>query len=490
MRISHLLVAGLALLTISLGLSPASAIEALGPYLLEGEDWPWKARIDGDSYVVENLPENGGENSAERDNSVRYFFVQSDGDGDRAYSVEVNLERFSDMAGAGLLYGLSDDPYTYFALVIVPDRTVKLLKRDGDGLRQLMSVSGDRIGPGWNRVSIVEGGGKFEARVNGNTVAEIEPGGVVGDRVGIWVAGMGRFRFRDFTAATATVVAPPLPGEVPPVADAEPAPLPQIPLPGQVPGEQVEGGTPTPLPAPADGGTVAPAPDMPDQRIAEDDRTGVAGIREMLAFARQSTTARLNRQQGAGNDASAPPPGWQRYVDRSSGLVTMNYPADWTLQPLVKAGYSAGGQPQGPNPQQPNVGPQGGMVVSFADLRLTSPDGYHMVQGVTYYRDGWVEAEEYAREVAFGEASIVADFQIVHNDTWLVERRPMLIDVSFMALESDEYIAIIIGATSTVASGGMAATQVGHRLLIGPKVTFTQMTRSTYIPILESTIGW
>jgi hypothetical protein len=36
----------------------------------------------------------------------------------------------------------------------------------------------------------------------------------------------------------------------------------------------------------------------------------------------------------------------------------------------------------------------------------------------------------------------------------------------------------------------MAATQVGHRLLIGPKVTFTQMTRSTYIPILESTIGW
>lgn len=174
----------------------AAAAQDLGPLtpVLElGESPPWLGAAEGSAYVLSNSTDPG---------AVRYFWIGApEGEGQRTIGVDVEIREAQEASGAGLIYGYQEEPRSYFLLLLRPGNQVALLQRTDAGVEERMSLGGDMVRSGANRLEIRERGQEIELLVNGQSIGSIGNDRIGRGGVGIAAAGTGTFVFSNFAVA-------------------------------------------------------------------------------------------------------------------------------------------------------------------------------------------------------------------------------------------------------------------------------------------------
>lgn len=158
----------------------------------------WTGTVDDGYYVLVNRSDPNAVHFAHADGSALPDRLR--------VSVEVQVSAGdvtaddAPVAGAGLLYGFRTQPFSYHALLLSADGTVRLLQHDEAGLRELASIAlehFDSAAP--HQLRVVEYIGEITAVVDGRETIDLQIDAVGAGTVGIVAFGTGRFAFRDFS---------------------------------------------------------------------------------------------------------------------------------------------------------------------------------------------------------------------------------------------------------------------------------------------------
>ena len=173
----------------------SAGLQAIERHLFTGEVDGWMGQVRNGAYWLQNPAEQGG---------IRYFFAPYDpaDAGRRTISIDVDTSGAAPGAGAGLLYGYSDQPRTYYMVLIsgqdkAQQANVEIYKRDASGIRLTMGSS-VTLGQGMNTVSMRERGREVEVLVNGRSISSFSSSGTGQGAVGIAAMGLGQFGFSNF----------------------------------------------------------------------------------------------------------------------------------------------------------------------------------------------------------------------------------------------------------------------------------------------------
>ena len=90
--------------------------------------------------------------------------------------------------------------------------------------------------------------------------------------------------------------------------------------------------------------------------------------------ARVMSVLQLSQMAGGLMSVSSAPQGWDTYMDPGTGMVSASFPKGWTINPVAR------GVP--------------GMWIEFAQVQITSPDGYHFIEGLTQAQAGGADAPD------------------------------------------------------------------------------------------------
>ncbi len=170
-----------------------AAMGALDSRLLDGagDQGIWQGRFEEDSYVLENR---------QNPNAVKYFYHVSRAGPPEVVSVNVRVDGGSTEkhSGGGLVFGFDPGSRSYYALVLRADRRLAIYKRGSRGLSLVVASPVEKaLRPGFNELGVVRAGGKYETRLNGETISGIGAAGM-GEGFGIVALGVGRFAFSNF----------------------------------------------------------------------------------------------------------------------------------------------------------------------------------------------------------------------------------------------------------------------------------------------------
>ena len=165
---------------------------ALEPFLSVGESKVWTAERDGPVFRLTNT---------KRDNLVRRIFLEFDETivGKRKVSVTVGINKDSDRARAGLVFGVREKAKDYYIFVLEPGNSVSLFHRSESGQEELLKVRNDSIVDNKARLSIHEEGQRLTLLVNGQHAAVYDLPLPDRGSAGIIAWGRGTFEFSDFT---------------------------------------------------------------------------------------------------------------------------------------------------------------------------------------------------------------------------------------------------------------------------------------------------
>lgn len=166
----------------------------LTPHLETGESAPWTTKLDGATFTIANSADPA---------AIRYYWVGSpaEEEGRRTIAVDVEVRDGQEGSGAGILYGYQDEPRSYFMLLLRPDGQVTLSQRVPEGFEERMSIGGDAVKPGVNRMEIRESGNQIEMLLNGQSIGSLGNDLIGRGGVGIAATGTGTFTFANYTQA-------------------------------------------------------------------------------------------------------------------------------------------------------------------------------------------------------------------------------------------------------------------------------------------------
>ena len=103
---------------------------------------------------------------------------------------------------AGLLYGWNHPPLFYYLILVAPDDSVEIYRRDPEGVNKIRSTS---ILPGDNfvKLRVVEKGQEVTVYANGDSVDTFQSQQTGVGSIGIAAMGIGRFGFNSYKERSA-----------------------------------------------------------------------------------------------------------------------------------------------------------------------------------------------------------------------------------------------------------------------------------------------
>lgn len=162
-----------------------------------GQDDGWRYTNNGDGFEIANTG---------NPQAITYFYVGPEPDTEGRRRVDVELELHPDSAGsAGVLYGLNERRDRYHMITLDARGTVRVFRRDGDGVRPLVEMSSDAFRQGTaNRLTVAEDGDGITYLLNGTSLGSLG-GDLFGHgSVGIAAEGDVQARFTAFSDAAAS----------------------------------------------------------------------------------------------------------------------------------------------------------------------------------------------------------------------------------------------------------------------------------------------
>lgn len=461
------------------GAAPEAGPGRLGPLVVPaGRNPPWTIAYEGSALVIVNADAP--------DNFYQVWLPDSPAAPRRAWlelSMEVAAGR---VAAAGLLVARREGED--FQLVLVGDGQRVLLMRtafDARGRPQSELLQSWSVGVdprARHRLEVREQSGRAFVYLDGRLLGEaLHPRFGAGE-VGLYVFGVGRFRFEGFGVEplqAPETQEPPAP-QPPMAAPAPPpppvaAPAPTTPLPDQPPPPIAAPAPPAQTPPPI----AAPAPAPPAQAPppvavppVEDpqDATGMAGIRAIFRVYRQVGEQMTNLGQPP--PLPPPPPGWKQHIDPTVAALVVNYPPGWQVSSVARS--VSFGRPD------------------YAEVSVLSPDGRHAVLAnrTLIYRP--VHPAQVVEELLGIYVRQLGPLELLEQDEFVIRPRGSLqaVRVLLRAAVGGGYVVVAVAATSTFTYGPTALSQVGSVLIIGPQASFSAMTREVYLQILNSIVSW
>lgn len=257
--------------------------------------------------------------------------------------------------------------------------------------------------------------------------------------------------------------AAPTPPQVPPAAapPGMPGGTPGA-MPGALPGQVPQQGA-----APPQAGGLPPIP-----QVGPPDATGQAGIRALHQYVRRVGQMLASGQRQTA--PAAPPPGWARALAHAAPGMSIDHPQGWI------ASIHASVQQQ----QQ----------ASAVQARVVSPDNRHVFEGESAFAAQTVPVQGLAEGPAGRYAQMLQAQTLLLRDTWTLASDGGLWTLNFHVLagESQAFTLFAFGAVATspmLMQMGSTAGNMGWKLIVGPRESFSATTTSVWLPMLLSA-GW
>ena len=202
MRVGTLILI-LSVLAVALGACDRSKDSAagVGPIarvLPEGRNGPWLGEMTDAAYRMTNTQDPA---------TIQYYFLDPvpGTEGRRSVSVEIAIESRGEGTRAGLVYGVTANPTTYYFYLLEPDGRVVLFFRESTGaLTEVWNSRTNRRAGDFVTLALEENGGQLRLLVDGAQAGMIRS--KIGGRGGVGIAagGDGSVCLREFPARSGT----------------------------------------------------------------------------------------------------------------------------------------------------------------------------------------------------------------------------------------------------------------------------------------------
>jgi len=180
----------------------AAGVGPIARVLPQGRNGPWLGEMTDAAYRMTNTQDPA---------TIQYYFLDPvpGTEGRRSVSVEIAIESRGEGTRAGLVYGVTANPTTYYFYLLEPDGRVVLFFRESTGaLTEVWNSRTNRRAGDFVTLALEENGGQLRLLVDGAQAGMIRS--KIGGRGGVGIAagGTGRFAFANFQHAPA----PSIPG--------------------------------------------------------------------------------------------------------------------------------------------------------------------------------------------------------------------------------------------------------------------------------------
>jgi hypothetical protein len=200
--------------------------------------------------------------------------------------------------------------------------------------------------------------------------------------------------------------------------------------------------------------------------VVQGDATGEAGIETIVQFYKQ-----LSESIGGGEiRVSAPPRGWKRHTDRTVPTISVVAPEGWQVFSVARAST--------------------GLAVDFAQVRVSSPDGLHLVEGFASMTGTLVDADTLVDQKIRELTARLGSPQVLREEEWVVQQHFLSTDWRIRAVRAGNQIVVVVAAAQNVGNYGVNLGRAGLRTIVGPAPQFTAFVSELYVPILNSMTGW
>lgn len=171
--------------------APDIDMGGLSPYLSDGPQGYWNVIGENGSVVLENSEGSG---------DITYYYLNpgSGEEGRREISVDVQLLNTSPYSWAGMLYGYTDNPRSYYIYTVGADNNVSLYHRTNTGFELRFSQSSPGRADQINQLGIRESGNMIELKFNGHIISSFGNDSIGFGAVGIAAGDIGTYRFQGF----------------------------------------------------------------------------------------------------------------------------------------------------------------------------------------------------------------------------------------------------------------------------------------------------
>lgn len=165
----------------------ASSMGELMDTLSYGQDGSWSCEAEESDYRLSS--------SAEGD--IKYFWIDTDRQyyGTRSYGVTVDVGK---SGLAGLIYGYSETPKTYYLIVVDANNTLRVFDRNPDGFTEVLSSTFSGSKSGEVRLEIKENDNSIDVYVNGENMVGYGNNRTGQGAIGIAAISGGSYLFSDF----------------------------------------------------------------------------------------------------------------------------------------------------------------------------------------------------------------------------------------------------------------------------------------------------
>jgi hypothetical protein len=201
--------------------------------------------------------------------------------------------------------------------------------------------------------------------------------------------------------------------------------------------------------------------------VVQGDASGEAGIEAIVQLYKQLSESVAQGQARV----SAPPRGWKRHTDRSIPTVSVHHPEGWQVFSVARN--------------------SSGLAVDFAQVRVASPDGLHLVEGFGSMTTSLVEPDVLIDQKLAELAQRLGPPQLLREEEWAVQTGAMLTtEWRVRAVRAGQQIVVLVAAAQNVGGYGTVVGRAALRTVVGPAPQFSAFVGELYVPILNSMTGW
>jgi len=201
--------------------------------------------------------------------------------------------------------------------------------------------------------------------------------------------------------------------------------------------------------------------------VVQGDASGDAGIEAIVQLFKQLSESVAQGQ----TRVSAPPRGWKRHTDRSIPTVSVAHPEGWQVFSVARN--------------------SSGLAVDFAQVRVASPDGLHLVEGFASMTTTLVDPGALVDQKLAELAQRLGPPQLLREEEWSVQTGALLTtEWRIRAVRAGQQIVVLVAAAQNVGGYGATVGRAGLRTIVGPAPQFSAFVGELYVPILNSMTGW
>lgn len=201
--------------------------------------------------------------------------------------------------------------------------------------------------------------------------------------------------------------------------------------------------------------------------MVQGDATGEAGIEAIVQLYKQLSESVAQGQ----TRVSAPPRGWKRHTDRSIPNVSVSHPEGWQVFSVARNST--------------------GLAVDFVQVRVSSPDGLHLVEGFASMTTALVSPDALIDQKLAELTQRLGLPQLLREEQWAVQSGAIsTTEWRIRAVRAGRQIVVLVAAAQNIGAYGITVGRAGLRSIVGPADQFSGFVSEFYAPILNSMTGW